>query len=347
MNLHTWTISGNSFHFGRHGLGQEESGIHFPSDSLFAALVAALAAAGRMAEMNSLVDAAPQLAFSSAFPRAGDVRFFPAPVGAQRTADPPDSGLDAKDLKKILYLSETLFRRWLQGEALHGLYAKAHAWQSKVLLAPEEWDVLPEAIRENKMPLWQVERQPRVTIDRRTNASTIYFTGRTVFAPGCGLWFAVRGLPAEGEVLVALERALMELEATGLGGERSSGYGQAQITPAEDLNLPDHTGKPWISLSRYLPAEDEMAALTSPQSAYAIEEIGGWLHSPRNPAQRRQAVRFLTEGSVFGPLEKAIPGQMVDVQPQYEDTHPLGHPVWRNGCALAVGLAFDPAGGEA
>lgn len=347
MDLRTWTITGKGFHFGQHGLGQEESGIHFPSDSLFAALLAALAAAGRMQELDTLVKAAPQLAFTSAFPRAGAVRFFPTPLGAQHIKDASKSEARTKDLKSIKYFSEALFRRWLNGEDLETLYASANKWNDKILITSKEWETLPSKLRDQKFFLWKVTRQPRVTIDRITSASSIYFTGRTAFAPGCGLWFAVRGLPVEGEVLVALKRALMELEATGLGGERSSGYGQAQITPAEDLNLPDHTGKPWISLSRYLPAEDEMAALTSPQSAYAIEEIGGWLHSPQNPAQRRQAVRFLTEGSVFGPLEKAIPGQMVDVQPQYEDTHPLGHPVWRNGCALAVGLAFDPAGGEA
>ena len=40
MEIDVWHINGNGFHFGRHGLEQEESRIHFPSDSLFAALVA-------------------------------------------------------------------------------------------------------------------------------------------------------------------------------------------------------------------------------------------------------------------------------------------------------------------
>jgi CRISPR/Cas system CSM-associated protein Csm4 (group 5 of RAMP superfamily) len=43
MQLECWNIQGASFHFGTHGLGQEQTMVTMPSDSLFGALVARLA----------------------------------------------------------------------------------------------------------------------------------------------------------------------------------------------------------------------------------------------------------------------------------------------------------------
>ena len=81
MLLDTWTITGKGFHFGKHGLGQEETLIHLPSDSLFAALAARLAAlkgSQAVAEwMQPFCDGDPPFVLSSAFPFAGKVRFFP------------------------------------------------------------------------------------------------------------------------------------------------------------------------------------------------------------------------------------------------------------------------------
>jgi hypothetical protein len=55
-------------------------------------------------------------------------------------------------------------------------------------------------------------------------------------------------------------------------------------------------------------------------------------------AERRIPVRLLAEGAVLGPLDRIVPGQIVDVQPDYGGTRPLGHAVYRSGLALAVGL---------
>jgi hypothetical protein len=55
--------------------------------------------------------------------------------------------------------------------------------------------------------------------------------------------------------------------------------------------------------------------------------------------QRRRPVNLMTEGSVFGPLDCAAPGRIVDVRPSYEgNPDPLRHAVYRCGIALAVSL---------
>ena len=216
-----------------------------------------------------------------------------------------------------------------------------------MLISKSEQGQLPKEISRGDMPVWMVERRPRVTIDRITNGSNLYFTGRTVFAPECGLWFGVRWLVNQEEMKKDLVNMLKDLGDTGLGGERSSGFGGIVFTSGGTITLPDSKNRTWVTLSRYLPREDEMAALQHLTSAYTLETIGGWAASPGMADQRRRSVNMFAEGSVFGSLVREVPGQIVDTQPVYivdgQEITPFGHPVWRSGLALAVGFE---AGGD-
>ena len=107
---------------------------------------------------------------------------------------------------------------------------------------------------------------------------------------------------------------------------------------SESLELPDPAGKPWVALSRYLPRPDEVSALSDPQAAYSVETVGGWASSMERKQERRRVVRMLAEGSVLGPVERPVPGQVVDVQPVYEGVRSFGHAIWRSGLAAAVGI---------
>ncbi len=354
MQMDIWNIHGKGgFHFGRHGLGQEESHLYLNSDTLFAALVSRLAvtrgpeaAAGWV---QPFVEGVPPFVISSAFPRVGELRFYPTPA---RKAASPSAGQEEvpqKSLKKVRFVSESIFGDLLRGESLAEAYRKGAVLQDgRLLLAKAEQNQLPEEIARGTMPVWKVEQRPRVAVDRMTNGSQIYHTGRTAFAPECGLWFGVRWLAERGEREAELKGLLQDLGDAGLGGERSSGFGAADITAAGQVDLPEAKRRTWVTLSRYLPRGDEMDALRHPASAYTLESVGGWAASPGAAAQRRRTVHILAEGSVFGPLEREVPGQVVDTQPVYTneqsvEVKPLDHPVWRSGLALAVGFT---GGGE-
>jgi CRISPR-associated protein Csm4 len=345
MKLDTWHISGAGFHFGAHGFGQEESRVNLPSDSLFAALVYRLALREGAQAVESYLapfhsGEAPYV-ISSTFPRAGNLLFFPAPF--RREIGERGSGPQPKELKRVNYLSLELFRRLLAGESFASLYPGSRKLQKEtVLCTPEEAAALPQSLVGDT--LWEVEKRPRVTLDRASSASNLYFTGRVIFARDCGLWFGVRWIKDDQKQYKRLVDLLADLADAGLGGERSAGYGAAQILPVEPLELPEPDGNTWVSLSRYLPAEDELAALRHPQAAYRLEHVGGWLDSPHRRGQRRRGLHILSAGSTFGPLERSVPGSLADVRPVYEsDPDPLGHPVYRAGLALAV--AYQ--GGEA
>lgn len=341
MQLTIWHIAGTGFHFGRRGLEQEESGFHLPSDSLTAALIARwvelFGAATATALVEQLQQEPPPFVLSSAFPRAGEVKFFPTPLS--HPTKTPRQGPRPKELKRIKYVSEQLFRQSVRGGSLLEILADSQPLHGgSVLVSKEEWPQLPKAVKEDGR-IWGVEKRPRVTIDRGAQSSNLYFTGRTAFNDQCGLWFGVRWLKEDAALAQTLAAGLADLADAGIGGDRTSGFGASTIEPHGTIELPDSQHTTWVSLSRYLPRPDEISALQHARSAYAIETIGGWIDSPVSKAERRIPVRLLAEGAVLGPLARIVPGQIVDVQPDYNGKRPLGHAVYRSGLALAVGLA--------
>ncbi len=342
MRIETWNISseGGGFHFGRHGLGQEETAIAMPSDSLFSALVNRLAV-GRgeqavAAFMAPFLQGSPPFVLCSTFPFAGGVRFFPVPLAAVYGSS-AESG--AKDYKRLQFVSETLFRQLLDGKTLPEVFASAHRLMGgRLLVGRDEMERLPEAIRKEESPVWAEELRPRVTLGRSAQNSSLFQTGRVSYATGCGLWFGVTWSGEQAALKGQLSNLLADLGEAGLGAERSAGFGVCKFSSKDALELPGAGSQPWVSLSRYLPCEDETGALAWEQAAYRVVSVGGWLDSPSLRGQRRRAVNLLEEGATLGPLSRPIPGALVDVRPKYPAAADLPtHPVYRCGLALAVG----------
>jgi len=352
MQLEIWKISGQSFHFGQHGLGQEETSASFPSDSLFSALVARLAglegAAAVEAFMHPFLQGSPPFLLTSTFPYAGQVYFFPNPAyqPPKELAAKTPAPVRPKELKRVQWISEAVFRRILKGERLQELYPQARSLQGKsCLIAPEELQGLPPHLQAAGARLWQIDRRPRVTLGRGGQNSSLFFTGRLSFAEACGLWVGIHWLVDDPRLHELVSLLLADLAIAGLGGERSAGFGSCTIQPQQEgMELPDARGRRWINLSRYHPRPDETGALQDPAASYKIATAGGWLDSPARRGQRRRSIRLICEGSILGPLARPAPGKVVDVRPVYAgDADPLGHPVYRSGLAVGVGIL---AGGE-
>jgi len=344
MQLECWQICGNGFHFGVHGQGQEATATTFASDRLFAALLYALANTQGRAAHDALAIRLqadpPPFVITSAFPFAGKVRFFPSPARWPVEESGSRPGVKPKALKKVAFISEGLLRSVLSGESLARLHPQAIPLQGKqILVAPADAELLPEALRQNGAAVWEIEKRPRVTLGRQMQNSTIFHTGWVSYAAGCGLWFGVRWFVEDADTRHMLQTLLAELGDAGLGGERSSGLGICKILPGGMLEMPDAGSGAWMSLSRYLPRADEMAALQDERAGYRLSPVGGWISAPAGKGQRRKTVHMLSEGAVLGPLARPAPGQVVDLRPSYEtDDDPLHMPVYRCGLALAVGM---------
>jgi CRISPR-associated protein Csm4 len=212
-------FSGSGFHFGRHGLGQEESSIFWSSDSLFAAITARQAALNGPDSMKAWIDPflddPPACALTSAFPRAGAVRFFPTPLRAAPQVDRED-GLAQKQLKRLQYVSEAIFRALLDGTPLSELYDPQRTFQEgQALAAKEELAALPEDIRLRRQEIWKLEQRPRVALGRSSPGSALYPTGRVSFGTGCGLWLGARWQAPAASLKPARELLLADLGDSG------------------------------------------------------------------------------------------------------------------------------------
>lgn len=366
-------------HLGARGINLEESSAAVPADTLFSALVATWRLMGY--DPPTLVERAqqaPPFLLTSAFPRVGNVRFYPMPVDPAVLFTP--SGWQTirqrgKAIKRLRYLSEGLVRRWLvdqqplddalfdeQGNAAQGVSLQHDTlWLSKeeVEHLPPAFRFLDKAQRRKRplealryLPVWTHHRIPRVTIDRIRSASNIYHVGAVRFAEGCGLWFGIvwqnADMPVseaeDGQTFRELVRSALDLlQTNGLGGERSSGYGQFTLSEASPVSLPDAKEgmRAWL-LSRYLPqtAELEAGALADRETAYAITTVRGWVHTLDAPDQRRKSLVMVSEGSLVC-ATGALMGAVANVQPTYganDGTPGIPHPVYRYGVAVALGV---------
>lgn len=374
LTVYRLTFPGG-LHIGERGVSLEESRVTIPSDTLFAALVDVYRrdkgdpAAFVTPFPRKGTAGNPPFLLTSAFPFAGEVLFFPMPVPLQRYFDHQTLKERRKDVQKIRYLSEALWRRMLHGERLdRWLFPEDRRAEpttgvalqgSTFWLTVEECSKLPpcfrhdertgkliqpRALREHKV--YAETRVPRVTVDRISSASTIFNAGRVTFAPGCGLWFGVEWRAPQAKLGDATFKQLFHevlalLSDDGLGGERTAGYGTFRYEQGNILNLPDAPpGGLALLLSRYHPQDRELPdTLNGPGTAYALESVAGWLHSWDGAAQRRKRLWLVSEGSIICAVGNGPWGNVTDVRPDYDAAvGKLPHPVWRYGLALAVGL---------
>lgn len=368
----------HGLHIGARGVNLEEAGVDIPSDTLFSALVDTWSRTGGDPDLWSrpFRNGEPPFLLTSAFPFAGKVRFYPAPVDLRLLLPPdrPEETVD-KPLKRVRYLSEGLLRRALSGQGLPEFLPELDEQSGKpaevqyavrlqedaLCLLPEEADLLPDRLRLNargnkrslrlfkRQNVWQSERTPRVTVDRINSSSNIFHAGRTRFAPGCGLWFGVQWRSPETPVADqgglsyrdALEQSLAFLGEEGIGGERNAGYGAFTPSWGEEFHLRDpRPGSVAWLLSRYLPAPAEIPqCLNDFRAAYKLVRVGGWARALGGADQRRKQVQLLTAGSLIVWPSSSPVGAIANLRPHYtESAGDFPHPVYRSGLAVAVGL---------
>ncbi|HXF85113.1 MAG TPA: type III-A CRISPR-associated RAMP protein Csm4 [Anaerolineales bacterium] len=346
----------HGIHIGAGGVESvEESRESVPSDTLFAALLDTWRHLGR--DVNKILpeNGEPAFRVTSAFPFAGGVRFYPKPVDLrelfkEKTLKAESAG---KRLKKIRYVSEKLLLKAAGGEYLDGfLFPEDENKDPKTGIAlqggafwmlPDEIQDLPEAWRLPEKDWWLLRRKkvydtqtaPRVTVDRVSSASNLFQSERVVFNAGCGLWF---GAVAVGQTF-SLSELLTVLGDSGLGGERTAGYGHFTWEPKGELPLNAPQSAAYL-LSRWHPKADEISLLQR-NSAYKLEAVEGWLRTPENAAaQRRKRLWLVSEGSLIAGNPQ---GDAANVTPEYEDKEKPGtyirsipHNVYRPGFALAL-----------
>jgi CRISPR type III-A-associated RAMP protein Csm4 len=170
------------------------------------------------------------------------------------------------------------------------------------------------------------------------------------FAPHAGLWMTAAFADDEAWVKWKgpVTAALRLLADSGFGGERTRGWGRAEIEFSDkdpfaqfDFGWTFHTpysttsgGDAWWLLSLYHPASDD--PVDWKRGNYAVTTRSGRAESSAGWGESKRATRMITEGSVL--VASAQPkGSVTDVAPEG-----FPHPVYRAGYALAIPIPLRP-----
>lgn len=327
-------------HVGERGVGLEETHNHVPADTLFSAICSAwrwLYGADSLQDdflAPFLEGEQPPLLLSSAFPFAGEVLFYPKLAAPSKGKDHEASSKSpSKKRKQVRYLSQAVFAAWVRGERLDEEPLEEER-EPICWLTRDEKRLLQAYFDERTVSLrpWKQERVPRVTLDRQTSASQIWFFGIVTFQEGAGLWCVVR---YHSENLRSqVEACLRLLGDSGLGGERGSGFGLFNLQVEEGATLPEAEDARYVvTLSPCCPTMEQLPALLDERCAYELLPRRGWVGSPEGGNLRRKSVWMMAEGAVLRRNRDATVGRLVDVKPE-----PCPHPVWRYGYAFPLGV---------
>jgi CRISPR type III-A-associated RAMP protein Csm4 len=288
------------------------------SDLVYSAVCSALAQVGDLAAWLKDTAEAPRSAvrFSSLFPFQGRVLFAPPPANLW---PPPSQRLRFKGA------------RFAPLALLQDLAAERP-------LKEERWEVDPQSacvIPSGGDAPYRFVTRTAAGVDRLSGAAQAHRTAGIEFGPGAGLWCFV-----EFDTEEARERWRAELTAafrwlgdSGLGGERTRGWGRSESvefsdSDTETLLLGTTTpaaSTAWWLLSLYSPAPADTVDWS--RGEYSLITRQGRVDKE---GTLKRSARLVTEGSVI--VADALPtGTAVDVAPA---GHP--HPVYRTGFAIAV-----------
>ena len=312
------------------------------SDALYSALTHAFIELGELdawLEATALHSDGAQVRLSSCFPFAatesGDALFMPPP---ETHWPPPDS----------------LRIRWKSARFV----TPNAVWQllSNKALVEEHWVV--DGVSECLLPVirnvpvaspFRVAIRSRAAVDRLGSGIEPHQTACVEFSKGSGIWMAFQFASSEVEAHWSplLKGALKLIADSGLGGERSSGWGrfeQPEFAYDESLGVllfgnryraPEEVTGHWL-LSLFSPAADDRVDWQ--QGNYRLVERTGRVESAAGWGAPKRANQMIAEGGVV----------VAPVAPKgtARDVAPLGfpHPVYRAGFALSlpIGKAKPP-----
>ncbi len=316
--------------FGPDSGARDRVDLIYHSDALYSAVCAAMSQLGLaedwlQATARSIHE--PAVRFSSFFPFAGDTLL----------AVPPRSLWPPAESTKIRYKGA----HFVPLSVIEALLADQPIDEDRWTVDGESECLVPS--NPGRGP-FRVVLRSSAGVDRLHHASVeIHSTACLEFARGAGLWavvqFADEDAAAQWEAPV--RSALLLLADSGLGGERSRGWGRSDTPLWEPWNPPQAPSPEqaterahWL-LSLYTPAEND--AVDWKRGSYATVSRTGRIESSARWGERKQPTTMIAEGSVL--LAPAgLRGTASNVAPEG-----FPHPVYRAGFAVTVPIPWRAA----
>jgi len=308
------------------------------SDVLFSALTQAMSRLGRLEEwLAATVPCAgpPAVQLSSCFPYLDEVHLITPPA----TLWPPTAS------PRLRWEGARFVPLCLVNDLLSEQPLNEGAWR---LDGPSQC-LLPADIKFSGAGPFRPARRRRAAVDRLGGHVAPYETACLEFSDGGGFWglavFADEGACERWNQ--PLRGALQLLADTGVGGERTQGWGHSLPPEFIEIEWPDTlltapvlTSEPegpgaWWLLSLFVPAD--AGAVDWPRSRFQLIARGGRVESHCGWGLPKKMLRMVAEGSVLC-AEGPLCGVARDVAP---DGFP--HPVWRYGLPLALRIGSPAA----
>jgi len=298
----------------------------FHSDSLYSAVTLAMLQLGELAEWLSATadSASSKVQFSSCFPYQGNTLYIV----------PPTSVWPPAQSSKVRWKGARFIPLPLVTSLLNDQPLDEDRWvvdpTSECLLAIEKQGIPSGPFRVGIRTSAVVDRVENGYID-------LHSTACLEFSEGAGLWCLAAFADEDSRARWAdpVKAAFRLLADSGMGGERSRGWGRSETPKFTDGELPElvYTAKPevetaWWMLSLFSPAADD--AVEWQRGDYSMITRGGRVESPQSSGDEKQLLRMVEEGSVLFSAS-APKGAARNVAPAE-----FPHPVYRAGFALAI-----------
>jgi len=292
----------------------------YHSDSVYSAVSTAMASVGLIEEWLDATARAedPAVRFSSCFPMLDDHKFVVPP----RSLWPPLASA------KVRWKGAKFVPLSIVDDLIHGRPVSEDTWTvdgSSECLVPH-----------GAQGPFRIAVRSSAAVDRLGSGVTAHSSACLEFAPNAGLWMlaAFRDDESAEKWKGPVQAALRLLADSGFGGERTNGWGRANISISETENpllaTPEIAGETaWWMLSLFHPAPSD--AVDWQRGSYSLTTRGGRVE---NRGDAKKPTRMVAEGSVI--VSSSEPrGAATDVAPG-----DFSHPVYRAGFALAIPIPW-------
>jgi CRISPR type III-A-associated RAMP protein Csm4 len=320
--------------FGPDSGARDRVDLVYHSDAFFSAVCAAMWQLGLGEEWLEATAASAHAAavrFSSFFPFAGDTLLIVPP---RSLWPPPES-------TKIRYKGA----HFVPLSAIESLLSDKAIDDDRWAVDGESECLVP--VNPGRGP-FRVALRSSAGVDRMgQSAVEIHSTACLEFARGAGLWTIVQFADeaAVSRWQAPVRSAMLLLADSGLGGERSRGWGRSEA-PEWQAWIPPQAATPepatetagdhahWL-LSLYTPAESD--AVDWKRGNYATVSRRGRIESAARWGEPKQATTMIAEGSVLL-ASGELRGAASNIAPEG-----FPHPVYRAGFAVTVPIPWRVA----
>jgi CRISPR type III-A-associated RAMP protein Csm4 len=312
--------------FGPDSGARDRVDLIYHSDALFSAVCSAMSQLGLAEEWLQATAAssgAPAVRFSSFFPFVGDTLLVVPP---RSLWPPPESA-------KIRYKGA----QFVPLSVIESLLSERAIDEDRWAVDGESECLVPS--NHGRGP-FRVALRSSAGVDRLHNAAVeVHSTACLEFARGAGLWAVVQFADeaAASRWQTPVRSALLLLADSGLGGERSRGWGRSEAPEWEPWSSPQApaTDRAHWLLSLYTPAEND--AVDWKRGNYATVLRSGRIESTARWGEPKQPTRMIAEGSVLL-ASNELRGAASNVAPEG-----FPHPVYRAGFAVTVPIPWRVA----